>query len=55
MEQLRALDNNIKIKDFGPALRLAITYSGASAGGIFDVVAARGQDQVLTRIGKVTS
>ncbi len=50
-----AKDNNIKIKDFGPALRLALTYSNASAGGIFDVVAALGKDQVLARIGKATS
>lgn len=50
-----AKDNNIKIKDFGPALRLALTYSSASAGGIFDVVAALGKNQAIARIGKVTS
>ena len=49
-----AKDNNIKIKDFGPALRLALTYSSASAGGIFDVVAALGKDQVIDRIEKTT-
>ena len=49
-----AKNNEIKIKDFGPALRLALTFSGSSAGGIFDVIEVLGKDEVLKRIGKIT-
>lgn len=45
-----AKNNEIKIKDFGPALRLALTFSGSSAGGIFDVVEALGRGEVIKRI-----
>lgn len=45
-----AKDQGIKIKDFGPALRLALTFSNSSAGGIFDVVEALGKDETLKRI-----
>ncbi len=48
-----ALSKNLKIKDFGPALRVALTYSSASAGGIFDVVEILGKDEVLSRIARV--
>lgn len=48
-----AASKNLKIKDFGPALRVALTYSSASAGGIFDVVEILGKDEVLKRIGRV--
>lgn len=40
----------LKIKDFGPALRIVLTFSSASAGGIFDVVEILGKDEVLKRI-----
>ncbi len=43
---LRAL----KIKDFGPILRIVLTFSSASAGGIFDVVEILGKDEVVRRI-----
>lgn len=42
--------NNFKIKDFGPVLRIALTYSSASAGGIFDVVELLGKNEVVNRI-----
>lgn len=45
-----ANENNLKIKDFGPALRIALTFSGKSAGGIFDVVFILGKKEVLKRI-----
>lgn len=40
----------LKIKDFGPALRIVLTFSSASAGGIFDVVEILGKKEVLARI-----
>lgn len=46
-----AAKNNLKIKDFGPALRIALTFSSASAGGIFDVVEFLGKQEVVKRIG----
>lgn len=42
--------NSLKIKDFGPALRVVLTFSAASAGGIFDVVEILGQQEVARRI-----
>lgn len=53
-----SLDNfckqhNLKIKDFGPVLRIALTFSSASAGGIFDVVDLLGKTEVITRINLV--
>lgn len=45
----------LKIKDFGPALRVALTFSGASAGGIFDVVEILGKSEVDRRINFVLS
>lgn len=42
--------NSLKIKDFGPALRIALTFSAASAGGIFDVVEILGKQEVVRRI-----
>ena len=47
-----AVAKAIKIKDFGPALRIALTFSGASAGGIFDVVEFLGKAEVLSRLEK---
>lgn len=40
----------LKIKDFGPLLRIILTYSGASAGGIFDVIEILGKSEVQRRI-----
>lgn len=40
----------LKIKDFGPALRIVLTFSSASAGGIFDVVEILGKHEVVSRI-----
>jgi len=53
-----SLDNfckqhNLKIKDFGPVLRIALTFSSASAGGIFDVVDILGKTEVIARINLV--
>ena len=45
-----AKNNEIKIKDFGPALRLALTFSSSSGGGIFTVVESLGKDEVLKRL-----
>ncbi len=45
-----ASDNNLKIKDFGPVLRIMLTFSKSSAGGIFDIVEILGKDEVLKRI-----
>lgn len=46
-----ATEKGIKIKDFGPLLRLILTFSLASAGGIFDVIEILGKDDVVSRIG----
>lgn len=43
----------IKIKDFGPLLRIILTFSAASAGGIFDVVEILGKEEVERRIANV--
>jgi glutamyl-tRNA synthetase len=40
----------LKIKDFGPLLRIILTFSSASAGGIFDVVEILGKKEVERRI-----
>ncbi len=48
-----ATEKNIKIKDFGPVLRIVLTFSSASAGGIFDVVEILGKNEVTTRINNV--
>lgn len=45
----------LKIKDFGPLLRIILTFSTASAGGIFDVVEILGKAEVERRIGNVIS
>jgi glutamyl-tRNA synthetase len=48
-----AAANSLKIKDFGPALRIALTFSSASAGGIFDVIEILGKDEVVRRIDSI--
>lgn len=45
-----ATAKGLKIKDFGPLLRIVLTFSSASAGGIFDVVEILGKEEVLKRI-----
>lgn len=45
-----AAAKNLKIKDFGPALRIILTFSAASPGGIFDVIEILGRAEVLARI-----
>lgn len=47
-------ENNLKIKDFGPAMRIILTFSGKSAGGIFDVIFILGKEEVLNRIGIIS-
>lgn len=42
--------NSLKIKDFGPILRLVLTFSNATSGGIFDVIAALGKVETVARI-----
>lgn len=42
--------NSLKIKDFGPILRLVLTFSNATSGGIFDVIAAFGKVEAVRRI-----
>ena len=45
----------MKIKDFGPLLRIILTFSAASAGGIFDVVEILGKAEVERRVQDVLS
>lgn len=45
-----AAAKNLKFKDFGPALRVVLTFSSASAGGVFDVIEILGKEEVLRRI-----
>ena len=50
-----ATEKNIKIKDFGPLLRIILTFSQASAGGIFDVIEILGKSEVERRVDYVIS
>ena len=45
-----AASKNLKFKDFGPALRVSLTFSSASAGGVFDVIEILGREECLKRI-----
>jgi glutamyl-tRNA synthetase len=45
-----AKENSLKIKDFAPILRLALTYSSASSGGIFEIVEILGKDEIINRL-----
>ena len=45
-----AAAKSLKIKDFGPLLRIVLTFSQASAGGIFDVVEILGKEEVVRRV-----
>ena len=42
--------HSLKIKDFGPVLRVVLTFSASSAGGIFDVIEILGQQETVKRI-----
>ena len=48
-----AATKGLKIKDFGPLLRIVLTFSSASPGGIFDVIEILEKDEVLARIKKL--
>lgn len=48
-----AVQNGLKIKDFGPLLRIILTFSASSAGGIFDVVEILGKNEVNKRIAQI--
>lgn len=50
-----AAAKNLKIKDFGPVLRIILTFSAASPGGIFDVIEILGKQEVLARIANCFS
>ena len=50
-----ATSQNLKFKDFGPALRIALTFSSASAGGLFDVIEILGKDESIRRINLSTT
>ena len=50
-----AAAKNLKIKDFGPVLRIILTFSAASPGGIFDVIEILGKAEVLARIANCFS
>lgn len=45
-----AATKGLKIKDFGPLLRIVLTFSSSSPGGIFDVIEILEKDEVLARI-----
>ena len=45
-----AEEKSLKIKDFGPLLRVILTFSSSSAGGIFKIVEILGKSEVLRRI-----
>ncbi|MDA9231443.1 glutamate--tRNA ligase [Rickettsiales bacterium] len=42
-------EHNLKMKDFGPVLRLVLTFSSSSAGGIFEIIHILGKDEVKKR------
>ena len=50
-----ATQKNLKIRDFGPLLRIILTFSQASAGGIFDVIEILGKSEVERRVDYVIS
>ncbi len=45
-----AVARALKIKDLGPVLRLILTFSSASGGGIFDVIDVIGKEEALARL-----
>lgn len=46
-------ENNLKIKDFGPVLRLVLTFFESSSGGIFDIIAILEKNEVIKRISNI--
>jgi glutamyl-tRNA synthetase len=44
-----AKENGIKMKDFGPALRVVLTFSSSSPGGMFDIINILGKEETLNR------
>ena len=50
-----SVKTNLKIKDFGIALRIALTFSSASAGGIFEILDILGKEEVLFRLNNAIS
>lgn len=44
-----AASQNLKMKDFGPALRVILTFSSSSAGGVFEIMEILGKEEVLRR------
>ena len=49
-----AVSKGIKIKDFGPILRIVLTFSSASSGGIFDVIDILGKEWTLKRLDRAS-
>jgi len=43
--------NSLKMRDFGPSLRVLMTFSSKSAGGAFDIMSILGKEEVLRRFG----
>ena len=44
-----AEENSLKMRDFGPALRVLMTLSSKSAGGVFDIMSILGKEECLRR------
>ena len=45
-----AENKGLKMRDFGPVLRVLMTFSSKSAGGVFDIMHILGKEEVLRRI-----
>ena len=50
-----AADNSLKIKDFGPILRILLTFSDKSPGGIFEIVTILGKNIVNKRLSQINA
>ena len=48
-----AKNNSLKIKDFAPILRLALTFDNSSSGGIFEIIEILGKREVINRLQHV--
>lgn len=46
---------SLKMKEFGPLLRMVLTFSSSSAGGIFDVIESLEKEEVVARISAVVN
>jgi glutamyl-tRNA synthetase len=49
------LNKSLKIKDLGPALRIALTFSSKSAGGVFEIIEILGKAQTIKRLTQSNS